>query len=221
MSLVCISSVIGQLDEFSFESIDGLPSSSRPSDILQDSRGFYWFSYEERGQGLFVYDGETLDHIPAKAYDSTALPDPNVCFLHELPNGHILMGTTARGLVEYDPESGKFEQIPIPTREGQIRRVNRVLEEHDDLLWLGCVGGLVKYVPSTRQSEVYKGTFDFEHERFSDPGNRIHALAQDPVDPDVIWLGNIMGLTSFHKSTGTFEQWVLPYIGIEEVSPCC
>lgn len=108
--------------------------------MFQDSRGFMWFGTKE---GLNRYDGHDFLVYRKQPGNVASLPDNYVQAITEDRRGRLWLGTSAAGLVMFDPATERFTQIPLPhEKEGaNVKGVDDVEMDNTGRLWV-CVYGM-------------------------------------------------------------------------------
>jgi len=171
--------------------------------ILQDSRGFLWFSTED---GLNRYDGYKIKIYRHDQLDSNSLSDNFIWSVCETRNGELWIGTNSGGLNKFDREKERFVRFQNSnTNPNSISNNNiRVLyEDNSGNLWIGTEGGgLNKYNTSSK-------TFS----RITLPVNlpgivNIFSIAGDSKGS--LWLGTDHGLLRFNTYTNKFDLFSNP-----------
>ena len=116
-------------------------------DVLVDSRGSVWVA-TWRGLARLVDPGrgrfELLRHDPS---DAGSLGDDRVCSLYEDRRGRLWVGTYS-DVESFDPETGRFSRIALPTVGENPGWVTSILEIHGGQIWIGTdTGGLYALDP--------------------------------------------------------------------------
>lgn len=120
---------------------DGLPHSTTTA-IVQDTRGLIWIG---TFGGLVRYDGYRMQVFGQEpdSYAGAVLPDSYVRALMPLPDGGLLIGTNAGGLVRFDPVSMRFHVYPIGpggTSNGKIFAISRARQAGS--FWIATESGV-------------------------------------------------------------------------------
>ena len=119
-------------------SAEGLPPSIITA-LAQDRRGLLWVGTMV---GLARYDGYRTQVFDSRGSISRSLPDAYVRCLLALPDGGLLIGTNAGGLVRFDPATGDFH--PYPAGAGGIsdRKIYALADDHAGGAWIATEHGL-------------------------------------------------------------------------------
>lgn len=107
---VCSLVFLYGMDEMAFKHLglkDGL-SDSQITHIMQDSKGFMWFSTT---YGLNRYDGYAFKSFIRNSKDPYSLPDNSVRSVQEDADGLLWLQLTRFGYVYYDPQKEKFHPV--------------------------------------------------------------------------------------------------------------
>ncbi|MBL7828094.1 MAG: hypothetical protein JNJ57_15800 [Saprospiraceae bacterium] len=115
---------------------DGL-SQGMIYDLLQDNKGYIWFSTRD---GLNRYDGYYCRVYQNNPFDPFSLSDNEAQVIREDKLGRIWVGTVNNGLSVFDPTTGKFHHI----RNLPSQNVNAIFEGPDGEMWIGTNNGLCK-----------------------------------------------------------------------------
>lgn len=206
----------GEAREVRFEALtraDGIPA-DRIYQVLQDRRGFIWFTTLT---GLFRWDGYESVRYPGLPLMSgfvnqTAVPG----VLYEARDGRLWVATDV--VTRFDPSTGKFGAALNP-RPGPARPLNDAItgfvEAADGALWLGVSsyqpspnGGqvetsepvLYRLDPSTGSSVAYP----------IDPKIALGTVGIRAIQQDArgrLWLGTSIGLVRFDPGTASFRHF--------------
>ncbi len=203
-----ISSSFGSLPPLRFRTLspsDGLPHSV-VNHVMQDSKGFMWFSTHG---GLSRYDGyEFQTFVPQD--DSTSVLYYEVKSTLEDAHQNIWVRYSAGGLSRYDMVTGAFTHYPSSTEPGHIagdaapsqNRANTVFTDQQKRSWFRTTQGLSRYVDSTDRFVSYRHQ---EGDTTSLPHDHVNYLAQDSQQR--IWVATDQGLGLFREETQTFRQY--------------
>jgi hypothetical protein len=188
---------------------DGLPQAEFPEKMIEDHLGRIWIGYTD---GLYVFDGIHVRHIPARITDSTALTEYLIQCLYMDHQERIWIGTRNTGINILHPTSDQFSRI-LPEAMGgplPISRLWNFLEEGDTILWMAGKPGIIRHdmITGTFEHYVYQETSlsPDQLEWF----NTFRSLIHDPFDEDLLWIGSRAGLLSFSKSKKKFRKHPMP-----------
>lgn len=175
------------------------------SSIAQDAEGYIWFG---TSNGLYRFDGYTVDEYRYNAHNLNSLPHNNVNCIYASPDSTLWIGTWG-GLARFDPKNGIFTRYtnqPGVTNSLPINDVRAIAKDPGGNIWLGTFGaGLVKFNPIS-------GTFkQFSHDR-NDAGslssNFVNALILDKAGD--IWVGTRRGINKLETQYERFTQFPGP-----------
>ena len=176
--------------------------------ILQDHRGFLWYTSTI---GLTRYDGQesvTYPGFPIVARGSTIAPG----FLYEDRKGTFWVATSV--LSSFNPGSGATTRFTPPHHGPPNTWPVGITAMHDDaggFLWLGASvlqfpieiaePVLYRFDPRTGASKAYAVPSHITQGR---PGG-IHAIEVDQAGR--LWLGTTYGMVGFDPATGAFVHY--------------
>lgn len=116
---------------------DGLPHSVTTA-VVQDRRGLIWIGTMG---GLVRFDGYRMQVFESHS-DGTDLPDAYVRTLLALPDGGILAGTNAGGLVRFNPADNSFHTYPIGAGGTADAKIYALAPDGDTGVWIATDRGL-------------------------------------------------------------------------------
>jgi len=172
--------------------------------IFQDSRGFIWLGTTD---GLSKYDGYKFVLYEHDNNDKKSLIDNQIKAIAEDSQGNLWLGT-ANGISKFDYANEQFTNFFIDSLNPDRNRVNTLLVDQKDYLWIGTDGGgLVRF------NEV-EGRFVFlEYSPLKkDPRENAHrkimAMSMDRFKQ--LWLATGYGLFKFemNKQSDAFTHYV-------------
>ncbi len=183
------------------------------SALCEDATGKLWFTgYRQLGwldpqtgqSGTVAYPPDTL----------TGLPDTHVYALKPGRMGGLWLGTFQRGVLRFEPKTGRF--VPYRAGTGQLNddNVRSLYEDPAGILWVGTnQGGLNRLDPTTR-------TFTAFTTRHGLPSNHVEALLPDRAGN--LWLATNHGLCRFDPRTHACRRYDesdgLQYAGFNRAS---
>ena len=199
MLIHSIGLIYSQTEQYNFRHLtteDGLPSNYTWS-IMQDSKGFMWFTTRA---GLCRYDGYNVRVYQYEPDDTTSISDIYVkSTITEDTNGFIWVGSRD-GLNKFDPVTEKFYRYyPSPDDSTSIssRLIRCTYIDRQGIVWIGTNGGgLNRYDEKTDRFISYLPNPDY---KFS---NTIRGIYDDGSGN--LWIGTGNGLYRFEKKTGKF-----------------
>jgi diguanylate cyclase (GGDEF)-like protein len=181
-----------------FDRIDiseGLPHSTTTA-IAQDSNGLIWIGTMG---GLARYDGYRMQVYETATRTTPGLPDAYVRNLLALPDGAMLIGTNAGGLVRFDPRDNSFHAYPIGTGGTSDGKIYNLADDHGGGVWIATETGLNHLdLKSDRIERIDTGV---------STAPRNFSVLLDRVGN--LWLGNSKGLFVRNVGTSTFVRPVV------------
>ena len=121
---------------------DGL-SNGNISAIIQDSLGFIWLG---TAQGLNRYDGYELKKFYALPGTLNSLPDDNITSLFFSSDSILWIGTNSKGLVSYNPVTGKFthyKELLYNADEDSYPKITKLFNEAKGSIWMATGDGRI------------------------------------------------------------------------------
>ncbi len=159
---------------------EGMPHSITTS-LAQGRSGVLWIGTMG---GLVRYDGYRTQVFGVAGTGGNGLPDAYVRALLTLPDGGLLVGTNAGGLVRLDPQSGRFHVFPEGTGGTASRKIYALAPDGGSGAWIATEEGLDRLdLRSNRIEPVATG---------KQTAARNFAVYQDRGGN--LWLGNNRGL---------------------------
>jgi diguanylate cyclase (GGDEF)-like protein len=117
---------------------EGIPHSTTTA-VVQDRSGVIWIGTIG---GLVRYDGYRIEVLGTRSKHSPGLPDNYVRSLYALPDGGLLIGTNAGGLVRFDPTDNSFKMYPVGPQGLSDHKIYAISSDHADGVWIATEGGL-------------------------------------------------------------------------------
>lgn len=185
---------ISQNTDISFEHLnseDGLPNSTI-LDILQDRKGFFWFSSRN---GLFLYDGYNFTTFKTDLKDSFSISENWISYLFEDSEGVLYVGTWEQGLNIYDGKNENFTRYQANHGINSLgsNQIRCIKEDSKGIIWIGTAD---------------KGFYSFNKKEkkfssFSLPTNCVNNCIDMVIDKDDnLWMTNsILELIQFNPNT--------------------
>ena len=139
---------------------DSLKGSYNIGDLFIDSKGDFWLMAEAGGFHIFQKkNGET------KFKKCLTLKDPpgnNDGFYGQFMEdnvGNIWIGTSRRGVWQYNRTDNKFSQL-LPLGNKGIFAVTSLVHDKRGITWIGTLSGLYSWSPGRKDPEVVQGIND-------------------------------------------------------------
>lgn len=133
--LSCLKSFGQQYNFRQYNVQDGL-AHSQVSSILQDSKGYMWFS--TYGGGLSKFDGKTFVNYTEK----DGLPNNIIRPMIEDDKGNLWLGTMGAGVCKFDGK--KFSILKDSTTKIQ-EKIYTIIQSKSGVIWFGADNGLYSY----------------------------------------------------------------------------
>jgi signal transduction histidine kinase/ligand-binding sensor domain-containing protein/FixJ family two-component response regulator len=167
--------------------------------IMQDRRGFIWFSTTK---GLNRYDGyqvATYQDVPTRMFHTVTIPG----LLYEDRHGTLWIGADVLG--RFDPGNGAVTKFRLPGRRSSVyerETISSIYADARGFLWLGTTEPLLyRFDPTSGSFAVFQ------------PGptlgkcatGGIHTIEQDQSGR--LWLGMSCGLVGFEQASGEFRLY--------------
>jgi len=203
--------------QFKRLSIEEGLSQSSVNGIVQDSKGFLWFTTQE---GLNKYDGYKFTIFKAESGDSAALPINWVLGICEDREGALWVGTKGMGVCRLNPQTGKWTRLSTKSAKesgsdgikGTLSNdfVNVLLTDRNGMVWMGTDNGITRYDPHTNSLRQFVHNPDNPQ---SLSGTFVYAIAEDAHG--TLWVGTDYGLNRFIPEIQGFETI---YFDIDDTS---
>ena len=176
--------------------------------IVQDNQQGLWMGTHAGGvcyTNLNTSGFTRYDYSPIQS--PYFLNDKNVYSLAVDQKGNIWVGTEKGGLNYLDRETGKFSYYVSDIHDMNTPLSNNIKDikiDANNNIWFATYGGGFSYLDT--ESGKFTHYLRSENNPGGFPVNRIYNIYIDPLDEDVLWLGTINGLFSYHIKTGAFEE---------------
>ncbi|MBX2873003.1 MAG: histidine kinase [Saprospiraceae bacterium] len=183
-------------------------------DIEEDWNGFIWLATDD---GLFQFDGTVLRQYAHSGQD-TSLPHNQVFDIYiDKEKAELWLGT-GMGVCRLNPTTGAVKMYQASYDDPNSiadNIVRKIFKDQDGQIWIGCYNhGLSLYreetddflnfsyqIPEVDSLQPY-------YPRLNESWlNSFKAIAQDHMDPYVLWLGTPLGLVRFDMQQQSF-QWL-------------
>ncbi len=147
--------------------------------------------------GLYTYNRkadhfENFPYVPDYMFYTSILEDRE---------GTIWVGTVRDGIFYYNPKTGKkgFYKNESGNKNSLTdNRVNRLLEDHAQNIWIATEAGLSRLNPSKKRFTNYSIKNGF-------PSNVIYGLLEDRQN--MLWISSSKGLLKFDPSSGALKTY--------------
>lgn len=160
--------------------------------VMQDSRGEFWFTYDD--SGVCRFDGKDFHHYGYNEGLSSDFVKSSVEDMH----GNIWFATRLSGLSRYDGD--KF--LHLTKYQGLSNdRVMSVLEVDQDELWFATFGGYITIYKKIEKNRALSYSVSYFGKDEGLPGSRIYSLIKDRKGR--IWIGSDGGGISVYDGIRT------------------
>jgi signal transduction histidine kinase/ligand-binding sensor domain-containing protein len=179
-------------------------SNNNVTGIVQDDKGFMWFSTYDR---LNRYDGREFKVYRHDSEDPSSLSDNPIRVLYKDRAGDLWIGTWSSGLNKFVRETETFIHFRHDPQDPQSlshNGIRSIYQDRSGTLWIGTNGGgLNRFDPETEQFTHYR--HDPDNPR-SLGHNVIFAIYEDRAG--ALWIGTEGGgLNRFDPETETFIRY--------------
>lgn len=203
---ICLNSLVSQsinnLSKITFEplQISSQFSSKNIQRIFQDKEGYVWFGSEDR---IYRYDGYQLRTYGTNMDSSKRKKDNEVWTFAE-DNNTIWIGTH-QGIRVIDKKQYEISDWNYPPLKNV--RINRIMRDSKDNIWICAQNGLYKYSSRTKRIIAYHSK---NGDNNSLPGNEVNYIYEDQNNELWITIWEC-GLCKYIPDRDNFERY--PKIG--------
>lgn len=189
-----------------------IPANSKLSNntvqrIICDSEDNLWVGSWGGGIDKLNHNGKKIRNY--KLENDSGFGNNNIMEIISDSKGNIWVGTAGSGLFIYNKSSDRF--IPIVNSNNSLvlsstSYVTSVLEDSDDIVWIGTLNGLVKV--KKRKGNIIE-TEDFFHDDrpTSISSNMIDVIFKDSMKR--LWFGTSdKGLNIYDNKTNSFKNFI-------------
>jgi len=137
--MCCLPSIAQKQSYFQhFTSHDGLPNNNI-YDIIQDSKGFIWFS---TANGISRFDGYTYKNIRTVKTAKDTFKISIVRSMCEDKNNNLWICTEKDGLIKYNRDHNSFENYNTENSPLQSNKVYKILHDRQNRYWIATAKGI-------------------------------------------------------------------------------
>jgi len=154
--------------------------------VFRDRSGFLWVGSRE---GLFRYDGQSVERFVHDASDPTSISDNSIRWIFQDREGRLWVGTNTGGLNRLDPGNRSFTQFRADSNDpGSLSHdsVYAVAQDSAGHLWIGTQVGLGRLDPETGRIE--RIPVDLDHPEGSGSEYVAAVLVEEN---DTVWVGTV------------------------------
>lgn len=192
------------------ESFDQIPELAHTyaHHLYADRHGDVWVATFDKGLWRIHQNKDmwsTQQHKGQWKAERTSFTYPCTTVVYEDSRGYYWVGTDNRGLMGYDPQSGKTSQLTAS--QHLIREsVNNIMEDANHNLWLNTFNGLYRY-------NIDTGSFHHFTTDNGLPSDYLNYSAGYIGKNGRVYVGTYKGLVSFNPSAfNAPEERLTPYI---------
>ncbi len=185
-------------------------SQSIVESIVQDRKGFMWFSTED---GLNRYDGYTFTVLRHDPDNANSLSHNQISVVFEDREGRLWVGTYNSGVNLYDPRTNayiRYRHDPDNPRSLSHDVVHAIAQDARGAIWIGTERGLNRIDPAVATN---RNPSTARFDRFLAEPARPQGLADDfircllPDRSGALWIGTNGGLhRMLSASPAAFER---------------
>ncbi|MDA3928426.1 MAG: triple tyrosine motif-containing protein, partial [Prolixibacteraceae bacterium] len=170
------------------------------TDVLEDNRGFLWFSTSD---GLNKWDGYKMQTFRFDPNNKNSLSNNFILTIAEDNSNNLWIGTNQKGVVRYNYHEEKFYRYVSDLNNPssiQSTYIRDIFVDKKGTVWIGSDLGLCKYDSDTDLFKRIKFNPDSNIELI----NRIYSV----TDSSVLFQTN-QGLFTFHLDKNAFSPFVI------------
>lgn len=182
--------------------------------LHHDRQGGNWIGTWGKGLIYIEREGDTMKYFTNNPADSRSISGDIILSVFDDNQGNLWVGTKGRGLNVIPIKSikqGYNNFVSFEKNDNFLHNdVYCILQDKEDVLWIGTGGGLMKldiYSNQNAENELYKGRANFTTYTEADglPANLIYGILED--DYGNLWISTTKGLSKFDKSTKKFQNF--------------
>ncbi len=172
--------------------------------IVQDSKGFMWFTSQDAG--LNKFDGYKFTIYKHISSDTNSISINSINKIKIDKFGNLWIGTWGGGLDMFDPRLNTFTHYKKnPSNKNSLSN-NKIqslyVDDQTNTIWIGTTSGLNKFEPKLKKFTLYKHDSNNTN---SLSGNRIWAIEKDKLNN--LWIATNNGLNKFNLDSKTFTRY--------------
>lgn len=135
-----------------FSSVSQIGNNANVSDILEDKRGFIWFTTSNAGVFRYNPENNGWRHFNYSSNNPGSLPTGKLTTIFEDSNGDLWFGTEGRGICRFNRSNGN--SFTLFDTDGELlpsQVIYRIEEDEQHNLWLSSNSGLICVNPLTNE----------------------------------------------------------------------
>lgn len=176
-----------------------------PEDMIQDNEGYLWVTSSTLG--LMRFDGQSIVYFSKNTNDPRSVPSNHLTSIDTFKNS-LIIGTKGGGWSILDKNTYLFQNFD---QKHYPQMKSDVIEDvffYKNKIYIGSHRGLCIYDINSQSLECHQFTevinLETEYE------NIIMAIAADPDDEDLLWLGTTQGLKKWSISKQEMTKIPMP-----------
>ncbi len=198
--LLCLSqqtSVFAVNREFTHLTIENGLSQSTIFNIIQDKKGYLWFTTQD---GLNRYDGYTFKIFRHSISDTQSISDNSLVQLFQDKKGDIWISSIHGNINHYHYKSGKFSSFYLSELDSTLHEagLSSMVLDDSGFIWLGMKKAIGKLNTTNKKLTIY-------HKYSS--GQAIESPHIFIDKNNNIWVGAKEGLFLFNSEKNEFEPF--------------
>ena len=205
VSLSGILPLLAQPVQMQFEKIDIPNIHVDFYSAAMDADGFIWFGNYD---GLYRYNGLDFTLFNSHPSDSTTLTHGRPLYVVNGLDDELWIGTNTGGVSRLDLETYRFTSYRHQFQnENSLGgdNVGGIMVDNKGIAWIGTNDYCLNKVDRKNGTiKRYYPQADPEFKKFSP---HLGKIAQDPSDPDILWIGAPYGAYKFNKKEETFHLY--------------
>ena len=125
---------------------NGEPSFSSYNQAIIDNNGIIWIATEDEGVLIFDTVKKSFNTILEFTGTDYEFPDRTIMALHQTSSGHILFGTSRKGIVVYNPATKTFTLSEYSDHKENLldRGIYNIITDRNGTIWIGTEGNGIK-----------------------------------------------------------------------------
>jgi ligand-binding sensor domain-containing protein/anti-sigma regulatory factor (Ser/Thr protein kinase) len=180
-------------------------SSNVVTSMFEDSRGILWLGTVDGVLNRYEREAETFTRfnvtsdlkvitIPDQQYYNYPISfsrnnNNSLTSITEDPDGSLWIGTWGKGIIKFNPESGKKIHFHSGTEDNTLshNRVTRIIKDSYGKIWVGTLGGGLNRITQDKNGIHFKIFKNHQNDLYSLSDNKVVSLYEDREKN--IWAG--------------------------------
>jgi ligand-binding sensor domain-containing protein/two-component sensor histidine kinase len=170
--------------------------------VHRDKKDRLWVSGWGLGLNLYLPEQDSFKTYmpdPSVAY---SLPDADIMKIREAPDGLLWLATNSKGLIKFDPETEKFEPVPIMINGQPLQHSRQAYIDSQYRIWIGSNYGIICYRPEDGSVKHYPYN---EQDSTTVSHKRVFCYQEDHKGN--LWIATYSGLNYFNVKTGKTTRY--------------